>query len=310
MQRRGFTLVELLIVIAVISIIAALLMPVLRDALRTARRVACMAQRKQNYLQIQQYADDHGGRLMYHENGYPNTQDAAELAYGTLRIHGLGSLSTGGYVSDPALLFCPDFERAKKTFRPLLYLEDYFFDKPDFIRKCMAAKKVPWKSTEETLIDNNMPTYWDRIVANGRSSVDRGWTGISIYLRAWWDANRNGTRDADEEFWGHQMRLTDIADHWQDQPAWNYTPWGYATSPMILSCADYGSNLEGGAHLLSDPTAGHSHEKQGVNGIFFDGSGRWLSIAETRGNLRNSYLGDVHCDLQKFARNYLTLHRP
>jgi prepilin-type N-terminal cleavage/methylation domain-containing protein len=65
MRRRekpvGFTLVELLMVIAVISLRAALLLPSLRRALEESRRVACMDNLKQVYFGCIAYADDYKG---------------------------------------------------------------------------------------------------------------------------------------------------------------------------------------------------------------------------------------------------------
>ena len=40
-MRRGFTLVELLVVIAVVAVLAAMVLPVLSRARESARRAAC-----------------------------------------------------------------------------------------------------------------------------------------------------------------------------------------------------------------------------------------------------------------------------
>lgn len=56
--RKRFTLTELLIVIAVIAILAALLMPSLRQALEMSRRVECANKLKQMYLLSAQYLED------------------------------------------------------------------------------------------------------------------------------------------------------------------------------------------------------------------------------------------------------------
>src|SRR4051812_45586898 len=46
-RRIGFTLVELLTVIAIISVLAAILFPVFAQARETARQTACMSNEKQ-----------------------------------------------------------------------------------------------------------------------------------------------------------------------------------------------------------------------------------------------------------------------
>src|SRR5712692_3803377 len=55
---KGFTLLELLVVIAVIAILAALLFPGLGRAKAKAQRTACMNNLRQINLGVRMYADD------------------------------------------------------------------------------------------------------------------------------------------------------------------------------------------------------------------------------------------------------------
>jgi len=60
-QHDGFTLVELLIVLAVISLLTAILLPALGTARSAARLAACGGNLRQIGIGIHAYAGDNGG---------------------------------------------------------------------------------------------------------------------------------------------------------------------------------------------------------------------------------------------------------
>jgi len=62
-NRQSFTLIELLIVIAIIALLTAMLLPGLQRAKGTARRIACVTNIKQIGTGIFSYVDDNGGYL-------------------------------------------------------------------------------------------------------------------------------------------------------------------------------------------------------------------------------------------------------
>src|SRR5579871_682341 len=58
-RRTGFTLVELLTVIAIITVLAALLLPVFSAVRGKAREIVCVSNLHQIGLSIRMYADDY-----------------------------------------------------------------------------------------------------------------------------------------------------------------------------------------------------------------------------------------------------------
>ena len=79
--QAGFTLVELLVSVAVIGILASLLLPVLVRAREKTRSVFCLNNTRQLNLVWMLYADDHNGRLPYNLGGDAKVRGAAPPTY-------------------------------------------------------------------------------------------------------------------------------------------------------------------------------------------------------------------------------------
>lgn len=74
MRTKGYTLVELLVVVAVIAILAAMIAPVLLQAKESARMRCCAENLHQLSLAISRYMDDNNGYGLPRSpsSGYPN----------------------------------------------------------------------------------------------------------------------------------------------------------------------------------------------------------------------------------------------
>ena len=69
---RGFTLIELMIVVAIIAILAAILLPALARSKATAQRIKCVSNLHQLGLATQLYWDDNTGQCFRYTGGITN----------------------------------------------------------------------------------------------------------------------------------------------------------------------------------------------------------------------------------------------
>ncbi len=143
--RAGFTLVELLVVIAIIAILIALLIPALAAARSTANTVVCLSNESEIGVAMMGWADAHAGyapgagdytgagagqqvpvnvgvnNVTYVMPGAPQPATGVILTKGALLAH--------GYITSPAVYVCPSTQRIASA-AVIAYSKGYGWNPP------------------------------------------------------------------------------------------------------------------------------------------------------------------------------------
>jgi prepilin-type N-terminal cleavage/methylation domain-containing protein len=127
LRQEAFTLVELLIVIAIMGILSALLVPSLKNSLGKAASLACLKNLKGIYVGSMLFSEDHDGYL-WSTRGYGVTtygNNSNTVAWSREKVEGLsdGQFSHGQGYLEPyigmrgeGVHYCSDYNRPDDSF--------------------------------------------------------------------------------------------------------------------------------------------------------------------------------------------------
>lgn len=113
-RREGFTLVELLTVIGIIAVLAAILFPVFSSARAKARQATCLSNLQQIGVAIESYVQDHAGFLPTWSITHPYIRPWRPPSGSGVNENwphptvGTWDTSIMTYLRQDALLICPD----------------------------------------------------------------------------------------------------------------------------------------------------------------------------------------------------------
>ena len=103
-KRGYFTLIELLIVIAILAILVGILLPAMQKARENARGITCVSQHKQAITGMQMYAQDYDGYVGAYQDG--------DFIFASLYVD-------GKYIANKKMLNCPVLDAS--SFGPAYY---------------------------------------------------------------------------------------------------------------------------------------------------------------------------------------------
>ena len=120
-SRRGFTLVELLVVIGIIAILVALLLPSLNAAREQAKSLQCMSNLRQIGVGIFLYTNDNKGHMMpalrYPSVGGVPTNGGFATGTPNSDLQWPGFLIQGNYVPTPSVTIRLTDNDSRSVFR-------------------------------------------------------------------------------------------------------------------------------------------------------------------------------------------------
>jgi len=131
----GFSLVELLVVLSIISVLSALVLPTLARARETTRKASCQNNLRQWGLLFEMYANESRGNVLppiqMYSPGFNDVRWSFSLAPWMQPLY-------GEYLQDARLLSCPSSVLANRLGDESENIKDYFLQRPYLLGQSYA----------------------------------------------------------------------------------------------------------------------------------------------------------------------------
>lgn len=171
-RLSGFTLIEILVVIAIIAILAAILFPVMTEARQKARQSNCTSNLRQLGLGVQMYAEE--------QRGYPGASSPATTVPRTRWVDHIYP-----YVKNERVYLCPSMRRPDVLSKKFARNQNakyggYGYNFQYLGNSRVAPPNLPFTATDSAV---RMPTKTVAIVdTNGALNTDGTFSGEGTYV--------------------------------------------------------------------------------------------------------------------------------
>ncbi len=201
-HKHQFTLIELLIVIAIIAILASLLLPTLNKSRQIAKSIACVNNLKQMSMQAFCYAGDYDDFMM--NSPTLNTADWAGSgaqggsgenspcwAWQLLKPLGLTTIGSSSYIKQQKMAFCPACrtniasDTTNKNVHPLSYIYNGYLAGGNYYSKgrrlsgADSSKVLFWErhndSSSYAVVAVQCPNDWGWYISHYMSITRHGY---------------------------------------------------------------------------------------------------------------------------------------
>ena len=188
LTRPGFTLIELLVTLAILSLLAALLVPMFAHGLESARRATCLSNLRQIYAGYVLYAADHGGRVPPKFEVKKMRLSGSDVTEGRVlntREYGIQTV-LAPYLGGGEVFRCPADSGDAKNAAPLWQQCGCSYEVKGVLKKeCGTAKELFYARGNETVVGDPFKPWEASDLLSVNEKIAKGEHGPKDWHAGW-----------------------------------------------------------------------------------------------------------------------------